>query len=59
MIYLTGDLHGTNGIKRLKESTPHLGPQDHLIVLGDFGCVWTDKDKDLYLPNTKQITLWS
>lgn len=48
MIYLTGDLHGN--YKRLSKKQRmkwdfSIGPDDYLIVLGDFGLVWSD-DKE-------------
>ena len=45
MIYLTGDTHGTNSIYRLKE-TDHLKEEDFLIILGDFGCIWSNNEED-------------
>ena len=44
MIYITGDTHGNEDIRKLKpESFPPektLKENDYLIITGDFGGVW-------------------
>ena len=45
MILCTGDLHGTNGFKRLKQLIDYdLTYEDYLIVVGDFGVIWHNVD---------------
>lgn len=43
-IYLTGDIHGTNGIHRLGTisfNCSSFDRTDYVIILGDFGFLWT------------------
>lgn len=44
-VFLTGDIHGANGAKRLgsrRFDAAGLGRDDFVIILGDFGLVWHD-----------------
>jgi hypothetical protein len=51
-IYVTGDMHGGVDIRKLNEfhfpQQKSLTKGDYLIVLGDFGCVWSGEEKDYY-----------
>jgi len=40
MIYITGDTHGR--FERFYHNDFHLGPEDFVIICGDFGGVWND-----------------
>lgn len=46
MIYITGDTHGKIDFQRLKEyfSNIYVSEKDVLIILGDAGIVWSQKD---------------
>jgi hypothetical protein len=51
MIYLAGDTHGGLDIGKL--STITATKKDYLIILGDFGVLWSDK------PNERELSLLS
>ncbi|WP_209970849.1 metallophosphoesterase family protein [Paenibacillus eucommiae] len=66
MIYVTGDLHGYTEIskfnfKRFPQSRK-LTKEDYVIVAGDFGLIWDNKNDELYwrkwLSNKKFTTLF-
>ena len=46
MIYVTGDIHGADSINRLSRNrwpqARGLTRDDFVIILGDFGLVWSD-----------------
>ena len=49
MIYITGDIHRTQDIRKiLPSSFDYEGKtrDDYLIIAGDFGCVWTGDERD-------------
>ena len=56
MIYITGDTHGIIDWGKINTSRfpeqKDLTKDDYLIVLGDFGGVWGDKDQDRYIQKT-------
>ena len=60
MIYLTGDTHGTHGIGKLISTT--MTEQDYLIILGDFGALWSGgiRDEELlkWYADQPYTTLW-
>lgn len=66
MIFVTGDIHGSHGIRRLtSRSFPEgssLNKQDYIIILGDFGLVWDNSNEEKYwlrwLANKHWTTLW-
>ena len=44
-IFLTGDIHGNNSIEKLDDEhfdSTGLTRDDYVIILGDFGLVWSD-----------------
>ena len=48
-VFLTGDLHGMGGSRRLAKPFFNAGGltrDDYLIIVGDFGLVWKDLDRD-------------
>lgn len=51
-VYLTGDTHGHIDIGKLNTKRwpeqKNLTKDDHLIILGDFGCVWYGNQRDDY-----------
>ena len=46
MIYVTGDTHSLNDIKKLEHDLRFINPEDYLIVAGDFGICWDDAGSD-------------
>ena len=54
-IYITADLHGSNDIKKLSATLfpnqKELTKNDFVIILGDFGLIWSDEE-------TKEETYW-
>lgn len=66
MIYATGDLHGKVDIKKLGSKRwlegRRLTRDDYLVILGDFGLVWSWSTDDLYwldwLEERPWTTLW-
>jgi len=54
MIYLTGDIHGSDSIDRLSRNNFPVGndlsKEDYVIILGDFGLVWSrcPEDEETY-----------
>lgn len=62
-IYLTGDLHGYYDIKKLSSGAfpkgRELTKDDYLIVLGDFGLVWHDNDREKYWINWLNDKPWT
>lgn len=51
MIYATGDTHGDNDIHKLGNGhwpRPPMKEGDYLIILGDFGLVWSNANDELY-----------
>lgn len=63
MIYITGDIHGELGIKKLSGKSfreqRHMSKNDYLIILGDFGLVWDDSESERRLRtwlNNKHFT---
>ncbi len=51
MIFVTGDTHGIADIEKLRrfsEETSNLTKADYMIVLGDFGGVWSEATLDSY-----------
>ena len=48
MIYLTGDTHGKRDMQKLlsDRNTKHIGSDDYLVILGDFGAIWYGDDRD-------------
>ena len=61
MIYLTGDTHGgIDGLKLHKSRWPAqqgLTKSDYLIILGDFGGIWSENDRELIeLLDSKNFT---
>lgn len=55
MIYVTGDIHGSNDIQRLsKDNFPEsksLSKKDYVIICGDFGLIWSGSEKEEYWLN--------
>lgn len=54
MVYVTGDTHGSFDFKKLEifaEAHPELTKNDYVIIVGDFGVVWSAKhlEEDLKL----------
>lgn len=50
MIYITGDCHGSfrRFTKKHRDKyLPHMSQDDYLIICGDFGLLWCDRDKEL------------
>lgn len=67
MIFITGDLHGSNDIHKLStscfSSQKELTRSDYVIICGDFGLVWAEDSKhDKYwlkwLDEKPWTTLW-
>jgi len=60
MILNTGDLHGTDGLKRKFEKIKNLDLtyDDYIIVDGDFGIIWHDFDKVHYLDKNQEGLKW-
>lgn len=59
MILCTGDLHGTDGLRRLKKLKElKLTYDDFLIIAGDFGIIWHDLDKENYLDKNQEGLKW-
>lgn len=65
MLFLTGDLHGTNDIQKL--NTRRFPPkgltrEDYLLICGDFGLVWDNSKEDRnwldWLESKPWTTLW-
>lgn len=58
-IYITGDLHGLAGLKRLNtffDAIPDLTKSDYLIITGDFGLVWNgSNEEELALDQLNQM----
>lgn len=52
MIFVTGDTHATHDLFKLGSTTfregKSLTKSDYVIVLGDFGLVWTNSKEELY-----------
>nr|WP_318780973.1 metallophosphoesterase [Paenibacillus sp. OAS669] len=52
LIYVTGDLHGNIDISKLNQKrfpqNKHLTKEDYVIVAGDFGLIWHNKNDELY-----------
>jgi predicted phosphodiesterase len=53
MIYVTGDTHRSLDIEKLNEvnfiEQKNMTKSDYLIICGDFGLVWNNKEEELYL----------
>ena len=51
-IYVTGDIHGTNSIRRLNSDNfwqqEDLTKEDYVIIAGDFGLLWNMDKEDKY-----------
>lgn len=47
-IYITGDKHGNiRGLSSANwETGRHLSRKDYLVILGDFGLVWSQEESD-------------
>ena len=59
MILCTGDIHGTNGLRRFnKIKHMDLTYDDYIIVAGDFGVIWHDIDKVHYLDKNQEGLKW-
>lgn len=60
-VYVTGDVHGTEGLRRrLMRATTHepmAGPDDYLVVAGDFGCVWEYGELAFDLKSAENVAL--
>lgn len=56
MILLTGDIHGTNGFKKLHNLKKlNLTYNDYLVVLGDFGVIWHNLTSEYYDKNQEGL----
>jgi len=65
-IFLTGDLHGTIDVHKLSSSTFTIGTKlkrdDYVIILGDFGFLWTpypSKEEIWWLKWFDEIKTWT
>ena len=59
MILCTGDLHGTNGFKRLKPLVNYdLTYEDYLIVVGDFGVIWHNMGQSHHPDKNQEGLKW-
>lgn len=47
MVLYIGDTHGILEINKLSAFVNVLGEEDYLVVLGDFGLLWSEKDDDI------------
>ncbi len=60
MIYVTGDIHGELGVTRLNSVNfpqgQSLSKDDFVLILGDFGLVWDNKQGELELNWLKWLT---
>lgn len=63
--FITGDVHGNLDLYKIEEwakSHTNLTKDDYLIILGDFGAVWSgdNRDKELldWWENQKWTTLF-
>ena len=63
MIFITGDIHGHNDIKKLNSKNFDIGKNltkdDYVIILGDFGLVWNNDKQDIYWRNWLTDKPWT
>lgn len=52
MIFITGDIHGSNDINRLNDENfpkgKYLTKEDYVIICGDFGLIWNGSEEEKY-----------
>lgn len=52
MIFITGDIHGSNDINRLNDENfpkgKYLTKEDYVIICGDFGLIWDGSEEEKY-----------
>jgi len=50
MIYITGDTHGNIDFEKLEKyfNKKNVSREDYLIILGDAGIIWSEKDNFIY-----------
>lgn len=62
-IFITGDIHGENSIKKLGfrrfTEGKNLRCKDYVIILGDFGLVWSNNRSDRYWLNWLEEKPWT
>ena len=63
MVYLTSDIHGAFDIHKINpdefKAASQLGPDDYLVICGDFGCIWDGGSSDNFWLNWLESLPWT